>query len=137
VNILLVIHPRKEQDGFELGLSSIGGTAKASQEADIVLILQHLYDKTSLDIRKNRYDGKLGRIPLQFNDKRLIFEEIGVLGIKDDENQSYWGTGSSGATGGKSSASSSRAGPSVVSSAVKLKKDLAASSRGRKTVSDS
>jgi len=40
VTIFVVIHPRKQEDGMELGLSSIGGTAKASQEADLVLILQ-------------------------------------------------------------------------------------------------
>ena len=40
VNIIVVIHPKKEDDSIELGLSSIGGTAKATQEADLVMILQ-------------------------------------------------------------------------------------------------
>jgi twinkle protein len=40
ITIFVVIHPRKEEDGVELGLSSIGGTAKATQEADMVFILQ-------------------------------------------------------------------------------------------------
>lgn len=40
VNIILVVHPRKEEDESILGLSSIGGSAKASQEADLVLLLQ-------------------------------------------------------------------------------------------------
>lgn len=40
VNIILVVHPRKQDDDALLGLSSIGGSAKASQEADLVLLLQ-------------------------------------------------------------------------------------------------
>lgn len=41
VHIILVIHPRKEADNVNLGLSSIFGSAKSTQEADNVLILQH------------------------------------------------------------------------------------------------
>lgn len=40
VNIILVIHPRKEPENTKLELSSIFGTAKATQEADMVFILQ-------------------------------------------------------------------------------------------------
>jgi hypothetical protein len=40
VNIILVIHPRKEEEGVRLSLSSVFGSAKATQEADLVLILQ-------------------------------------------------------------------------------------------------
>ena len=40
VNIILVVHPRKVEDDVPLSLSSISGTAKATQEADAVLILQ-------------------------------------------------------------------------------------------------
>ena len=40
VNIILVIHPRKENDQMPLSISSIFGTAKATQEADLVLIIQ-------------------------------------------------------------------------------------------------
>ena len=67
VNIFLVIHPRKEDDKIPLGLSSIFGTAKATQEADLVLILQRLQDKMYLEVKKNRYDGHLGKIDLQFS----------------------------------------------------------------------
>lgn len=40
VHITLVIHPRKEDEGHKLTLSSIFGSAKATQEADLVVILQ-------------------------------------------------------------------------------------------------
>jgi twinkle protein len=45
VHVTLVIHPRKEEDYKELSMSSIFGSAKASQEADNVLILQANKDR--------------------------------------------------------------------------------------------
>ena len=41
VHVTLVIHPRKESDNSSLGISSVFGSAKATQEADNVLIIQH------------------------------------------------------------------------------------------------
>ncbi|KAF1785135.1 P-loop containing nucleoside triphosphate hydrolase [Phytophthora cactorum] len=66
VHLTLVIHPRKEQEDQDLTLSSVFGTAKATQEADNVLILQRTRGESKLDIRKNRFDGTLGSIPLKF-----------------------------------------------------------------------
>lgn len=40
VHVTLVIHPRKEDEGHKLTTSSIFGSAKATQEADLVVILQ-------------------------------------------------------------------------------------------------
>ncbi|CAM9931053.1 unnamed protein product, partial [Heterosigma akashiwo] len=40
VHVCLVIHPRKEDDETRLGISHIFGTAKATQEADVIFILQ-------------------------------------------------------------------------------------------------
>ena len=40
VNIILVVHPRKEDEDANLNLASVFGSAKATQEADLVLILQ-------------------------------------------------------------------------------------------------
>ena len=57
VHLSLVIHPRKEQDDTLLNISSVFGTAKATQEADNVLILQRIDGQKMIDIRKNRYDG--------------------------------------------------------------------------------
>lgn len=39
-HVTLIIHPRKERDTDELSISSIFGSAKASQEADNILIIQ-------------------------------------------------------------------------------------------------
>ena len=60
----IVVHPRKEDEGVRLGLSSIFGSAKATQEADAVIILQNDGIVKYLDVRKNRFDGDLGVVPL-------------------------------------------------------------------------
>eukprot|EP00795_Rhopilema_esculentum_P011654 gene11654-21901_t len=70
VHVTLVIHPRKENQDIELQTASIFGTAKASQEADNIIILQDTPGRTSrryLQVTKNRFDGALGKAPLQFN----------------------------------------------------------------------
>jgi len=71
VHITLVVHPRKEDEASKLSISSIYGSAKATQEADTVMILQS--DNAAgrhrkyLDIKKNRFDGTLGYCPLHFD----------------------------------------------------------------------
>jgi hypothetical protein len=40
VNVILVVHPRKELEGTEMEVASVFGSAKVTQEADTVLILQ-------------------------------------------------------------------------------------------------
>lgn len=77
VNIILVIHPKKEDDKIALGMSSIFGSAKATQESDMVLILQNLEQCTFLDVKKNRYDGCIGRINLEFSPVISGFYESG------------------------------------------------------------
>ena len=70
VHVTLVVHPRKEDDGVTLGMNSISGTAKATQEADTVLILQNLAERGRLiEVKKNRFDGSLGSISLGFDKK--------------------------------------------------------------------
>lgn len=58
VHITIVVHPRKD-DKELLDVSSIFGTAKVTQEADNVIILQRLETDNGemrlLDIRKNRF----------------------------------------------------------------------------------
>ena len=76
VHITLVIHPRKELDDTPLGLASVSGTAKATQEADNVIILQKVGEERYLDVKKNRFDGELGTVRIKFNsESRLIYEE--------------------------------------------------------------
>ncbi|KAM4704349.1 twinkle mtDNA helicase [Rhinophrynus dorsalis] len=80
-HVTLVIHPRKEDDDKELQTSSIFGSAKASQEADNVLILQDRKlttgpGKRHLQIAKNRFDGDVGVFSLEFNKSSLTFSSM-------------------------------------------------------------
>jgi twinkle protein len=83
VHLTLVIHPRKEQEDQDLTLSSVFGTAKATQEADNVLILQRTRGESKLDIRKNRFDGTLGSIPLKFDMDSASLLEVGTEGMTE------------------------------------------------------
>ncbi|XP_038186719.1 twinkle protein, mitochondrial isoform X2 [Arvicola amphibius] len=93
-HVTLVIHPRKEDDDKELQTASIFGSAKASQEADNVMILQDRKlvtgpGKRYLQVSKNRFDGDVGVFPLEFNKSSLTFSippksKARLKKIKDD-----------------------------------------------------
>ncbi|XP_072033759.1 twinkle mtDNA helicase-like [Amphiura filiformis] len=103
-HVSLVIHPRKEREIEELHTSSIFGSAKASQEADNVLILQ---DQTQfnpssrkyIQVTKNRFDGETGKMPLYFNKETLVMSQAPARkkrkakdkedNIKGDENDLF------------------------------------------------
>jgi twinkle protein len=69
VHVTLVVHPRKEEENLKLNISSIYGSAKASQEADTVLILQKENNRKYIEVKKNRFDGTLGSAMLFFDAK--------------------------------------------------------------------
>ncbi|XP_068025846.1 twinkle mtDNA helicase isoform X2 [Melanerpes formicivorus] len=86
-HITLIIHPRKEDDEKELQTASIFGSAKASQEADNVLILQDRKLMTGpgrryLQVSKNRFDGDVGIFPLEFSKASLTFSSSGKSKVK-------------------------------------------------------
>lgn len=64
-HVTLVIHPRKEKDSDDLTTSSIFGGAKATQEADNVLIIQ---DKRLTTVRGKKY-LQVRKFRLNFNFK--------------------------------------------------------------------
>lgn len=74
-SVTLVVHPRKEDEGAKLGISSFYGSAKATQEADTVLILQSDGNRKYLDVKKNRFDGTIGHVPLHFQRKSGRYSE--------------------------------------------------------------
>ena len=87
VHVTLVVHPRKEEEGMKLGMSSVYGSAKATQEADNVLILQkdaNNENRKFVEVKKNRYDGTLGMCPLyfQFDSKRYSETPLAQLPAK-------------------------------------------------------
>ena len=75
MHVTIVVHPRKEDEGVRLGLSSIFGSAKATQEADAVIILQNDGIVKYLDVRKNRFDGDLGVVPLNVSNSFVLRKE--------------------------------------------------------------
>jgi twinkle protein len=93
VHITLVVHPRKDNgSNEELDIHSIFGSAKVTQEADNVVILQKTKSNDrSLDIKKNRFDGTLGTVPYIFDKSTskvrqdmkklfiLFFSNLGLL----------------------------------------------------------
>ncbi|KAF7254293.1 Twinkle protein, mitochondrial, partial [Varanus komodoensis] len=93
-HVTLVIHPRKEDEETELQTASIFGSAKASQEADNVLILQNKKlvtgsGKRYLQVSKNRFDGDVGIFPLQFSKPSLTFSapikgKVKLKKVKED-----------------------------------------------------
>merc|ERR1711871_729152 len=75
VHLSLVIHPRKEADDTLLNISSVFGTAKATQEADNVIILQRVEGRKMVDIRKNRFDGDLGTFQIVFDQESQLYRD--------------------------------------------------------------
>lgn len=84
IHISLVIHPKKvDEEHEDLSIGSIFGTAKATQEADNVLIMQNRYKYRYIDVRKNRFDGDTGRAALGYNKETKRFFEL----TEDEVNQ--------------------------------------------------
>jgi twinkle protein len=90
VHITLVVHPRKQQESAKLSMDSIYGSAKATQEADTVMILQvEPGGKKYVEIKKNRFNGDLGHVNLHFdrhsgryNDKPIIIPAGSAAGSR-------------------------------------------------------
>jgi twinkle protein len=78
VHICVIIHPKKVEDDNNLTVGSIFGTAKISQEADSIMILQknNLQNYRQLQVKKNRFDGEVGEVSLLFNPENKRYFEI-------------------------------------------------------------
>ena len=76
VHITVVIHPKKIDDDEEINVRSLFGTSKGSQEADNIFIIQKADKFKIMDIRKNRYDGETGRVPILFDQSRKGFVQL-------------------------------------------------------------
>ncbi|XP_063448641.1 twinkle mtDNA helicase-like [Mytilus trossulus] len=91
VHLTLVIHPRKENEDTELTTASIFGSAKATQEADNVILLQTTKTKRGgkkyIEVTKNRFDGELGNISLKFDPEDLTLSNAGKKEKKSSEKQ--------------------------------------------------
>ena len=78
VHIFLIIHPKKVEDDTNLNVASIFGTAKSTQEADTVMILQksELANIRTIQVKKNRYDGDVGNQHMAFYPENKRYFEI-------------------------------------------------------------
>ncbi|XP_032689722.1 twinkle protein, mitochondrial isoform X2 [Odontomachus brunneus] len=90
-HVSMVIHPRKEKDD-ELTTLSIFGSAKASQEADNVLIIQdkrvtNIRGKKYLQVTKNRYSGDLGVMVMDFDKQKLSYAEKKKVKSEEKEEE--------------------------------------------------
>ena len=93
VHVTLVVHPRKEDESSKLSISSFFGSAKATQEADTVIIIQNDANRRKyLDVKKNRFDGTLGYSPIYFQSKsgRYVEDEssAGSRPVQQKQHQS-------------------------------------------------
>ena len=88
VHLTLVVHPRKEQENQHLSISSIFGSAKATQEADTVLILQNDGRRKFIEVKKNRFNGSLGHCPLHFDRNSCRYTDVPTLGSGKGEGKS-------------------------------------------------
>lgn len=90
VHITIVIHPRKLKSESILSTYDVFGTAKATQEADNILIIQAGEQYKYLDIKKNRFSGRLGTIPLGYNEHSEQFYALPkklLEAIEEDRKQ--------------------------------------------------
>lgn len=90
VHVTLVVHPRKEDAAAKLSISSFFGSAKATQEADTVIIIQNDANRRKcLDVKKNRFDGTLGFSPIYFQSKsgRYVEDEVSAGGASSGGGQ--------------------------------------------------
>ncbi|TFJ87895.1 hypothetical protein NSK_001242 [Nannochloropsis salina CCMP1776] len=78
----------------EGGGEELTGRSKATQDADNVVILQRHQGRHYLDVRKYRYDGDLGVVPLAFQTQTgtLVEVEDNGLGLSL-ERESMYGVG--------------------------------------------
>lgn len=83
VHLTLVIHPKKIDDESDLNIASVFGSAKATQEADNIFVLQNRHKYRLIDIRKNRFDGEVGRVGLGFDKDTQSFFELTNQEITD------------------------------------------------------
>ncbi|KAJ1731343.1 hypothetical protein LPJ61_002580 [Coemansia biformis] len=79
VHITVVAHLRKDQPAADVDINSIFGSAKVTQEADNVVILQRYGNDSKvrmLNVLKNRFDGTLGKVFLSYEAEAMAFTEI-------------------------------------------------------------
>lgn len=76
VHLFLISHPKKWGHGTALDMSAIFGTAKLTQDSDNVILLQPGSDgEQYIEIQKNRWLGRKGKIFYEFDEPSLSIRE--------------------------------------------------------------
>lgn len=83
IHFTVVIHPKKVDESEDLHISSVFGSAKATQEADNVIIIQSRDNYRVIDIKKNRYNGDVGKKGLIFDKTNKNFYELTTQEVSD------------------------------------------------------
>ncbi|KAL4435105.1 hypothetical protein ABPG74_003598 [Tetrahymena malaccensis] len=78
IHLTLVIHPKKVDENEDLNISSVFGSAKATQEADNVIIMQNRDKYRVIDIKKNRFNGDIGKKAIIFDKSNKNFYEMSL-----------------------------------------------------------
>ena len=75
VHVIVVAHPRKEQEGAAVTNDSVSGSSEITDAADNVIFIQ----RPNIEIVKNRDFGELGKIVCTFNpcNRRIYESEYG------------------------------------------------------------
>jgi hypothetical protein len=68
-------------------MSSFYGSAKATQEADTVMILQSDGRRKFLEIKKNRFNGNLGHTPLHFDRRSCRYTEVPPIDVSSSKGK--------------------------------------------------
>lgn len=77
VHLWLISHPKKWGFGASMDLSAVFGSGKATQDVDNVLLLQPGGDDGDnyIEVQKNRYLGRKGKVFYRFDEKTRSIEE--------------------------------------------------------------
>ena len=73
VHVVIVIHPRKTEENEDISIQPIYGTSKAAQEADNIWMIQKRDGYRLFDIKKNRFDGDVGKIAMAYDKETRRF----------------------------------------------------------------
>jgi twinkle protein len=76
VHIVIVIHPRKTEENEDIQIHSIYGTSKAAQEADNIWMVQSRQNFRIFDVKKNRFDGEIGKVAMGYNKELRSFTQL-------------------------------------------------------------
>lgn len=82
VHVSLVVHPRKEDEDSQLSTASVFGSAKVTQEADNIIILQRGLQYKYLEVTKNRFDGDLGKVAVDYHKSSNRFTQLTPQQVK-------------------------------------------------------